>query len=169
MHSPWVLKLSHIIIMFTGVICRGTFFHAGSQFSVWPAPRITQCHEFSSCGSGSGLSGYILCVLALANLQFVHPYRVLLKAVVNIRHEESIYSSAPGMEFIYSGAPDKKLIYSGVHDNTWGQITKLLSSIYIRTSAVIWPASLMACHEYHPPQLCATCWTIFAVILLHLI
>jgi len=48
---------------------------------------------------------YSLCVLALANLQFLHPYSVLI-GVANIRHQESIYSSAPDKESVHSGASD---------------------------------------------------------------
>jgi len=38
---------------------------------------------------------YSLCALALSNLQFLHPYRVLFTGVANIRHYKSSYSGGP--------------------------------------------------------------------------
>jgi len=76
--SRQMLEHSRIITSYRGVICRGTRFHSRSQCSIWPAPRVSQCREFSSGASRPGASCCILCALALANLQFWHPYRVLL-------------------------------------------------------------------------------------------
>ena len=79
MQSCQILKLLHIIFMFRGVISRGTCFHSGTQWCIWQAQTVSWYCELSS-----GASGCILCVLALANRQYLHPSRVLLKGVANV-------------------------------------------------------------------------------------
>lgn len=71
--------------MFRGVIYKGTHFHSAAQCPIWPAVRVSQCREFISGASGLGVSGSNQCALVLANLNFLHLYRVLLVGVVNIQ------------------------------------------------------------------------------------
>jgi len=105
---------SLIITTFRSVICRSTCFHSGSQCSSWPAPRVSYYHELSSGTSGSDVSGTMPCALTFVNLSFLHPCRVLFIGVVNIRHLESIYSSAPNTESINWGVH-----YNILNLDTW--------------------------------------------------
>ena len=159
MRSPQILEHSRIITSYRGVIFRGTRFHSGSQCSNGPAPKISQWHEFSFGASHSGASRCILWALAFANLEFLHPYRVLLIGVADIRHWESIHSGAPDKESIHSGAPDKIL----------NRNTGLPSSIYIWTIEVISPGTFNTHLKLNPPQLCATSCSIYPVFVLHFI
>jgi len=90
-----------------------------------------------------------LYVLALATLQFLHPYRVLFIGVANIRHLESIYSGGP--ENIRHRNTDCRPRYKH----------KLLKSSLQNSVKVPF--------ELHPPRLCANFCTIYPVIVLHLI
>ena len=101
---------------------------------------------------------YSLCVLALANLQFLHPYRVLI-GVANIRHQESIYS----------GAPDKESVYSGAPDNIRNRNTDCRPRYKYKPLKSSLQNPFKACLELHPPRLCANSCTIYPVIVLHLI
>jgi len=101
---------------------------------------------------------YSLCVLALANLQFLHLYRVLI-GVANIRHQESIYS----------GAPDKKSVYSGAPDNIRNRNTDCHPQYKYKPLKSSLQNPFNARLELHPPRLCANSCTIYPVIVLHLI
>jgi len=101
---------------------------------------------------------YSLCVLALANLQFLHPYRVLI-GVANIRHQESIYSGVPDQESVYSGAPDN-IRHRNTDCRPRYKYIPLKSSLQNPFKARL---------EFHPPRLCANTCTIYPVIVLHLI
>jgi len=99
-----------------------------------------------------------LCVLALANLQFLHLYRVLI-GVANIQHSESIYS----------GTPDKESVYSGTPDDIRNRNTDCHSRYKYNPLKSSLQNAFQARLELHPPRLCANSCTIYPVIVLHLI
>jgi len=101
---------------------------------------------------------YSLCVLALANLQFLHPYRVLV-GVANIRDQESIYSGAPDKESVYSGTPDN-IRNRNMDCRPRYKHKPLKSSLQDPFKVRL---------ELHPPRLCVNSCTIYPVIVLHLI
>ena len=92
---------------------------------------------------------YSLCALALANLQFLHPYRVLFIGVANIRHSESIYSGAP--DDIQNCNTECRPRY---------KYKPLKSSLQNPFKARL---------KLHPPRQCGDSCTIYPVIVLHLI
>jgi len=124
MQSAQILEQSHIIISFRVGICMGTWFHSGSQSYIWPDQRVTEYCELSF-----DISGPIPSALALADVHFLHTYRVLLTGVANILHEKSIYSGSPDKKSIHSSTPEKIL-----HSNP-----RLPSSRYIWIIEVISP------------------------------
>jgi hypothetical protein len=72
--------------MFRGVMCRITCFHSGFQCSIFLVPRDSQCSKRALGTCGLGVSASILCVLAIADLQILHPVTVMLIDVANIQH-----------------------------------------------------------------------------------
>jgi hypothetical protein len=100
---------------------------------------------------------YSLCVLALANHQFLHPYRVLL-GVGNILHQESIYSGAPDKESVYSGAPDN-IRNRNTDSRPRYKQKPLKSSLQNPFKARL---------ELHPPRQCANSCNIYPIIELQL-
>jgi len=101
---------------------------------------------------------YSLRVLALSNLQFLHPYRVLI-GVANIRHQESVYSGAPDKESFYSEAPDN-IRNRNTDCRPRYTFNPLKSSLQNASNAHL---------ELHPPRLCANSCSIYPVIILHII
>jgi len=65
MCSPQMFAHSLILTMFGGVICRGACSHSGSQCSIWPAPRNSECYNHVNVTSSSGASCSILCAFGL--------------------------------------------------------------------------------------------------------
>jgi len=92
---------------------------------------------------------YSLCASALANLQFLYPYRVLFIGVANIRQSKSIYSGAP--DNIQNRNKDCHPRYN---------YEPLKSSLQNPFKARL---------ELHPPGICTNSFTIYPVIVLHLI
>jgi len=140
--------------MFSVVICRGTCFHPGSQCSIWPASRVSNCGEFSS-----GASDSMRCMLSSANLTLWHARRVLLEYYANIQHKQSNYS----------GPPDKQSNCPGAPENILNHNAGIVYLKTIFTIEVISPDPFKTCLKLHSWQLCATSSNIFPVILLHLI
>jgi len=150
-----MFELLHIMTMFRGVICRGSWFHSHS--------------ECSMCGQHQGLVDVVSCLplnlvhslfaLALLNLQLLHSSRVLFIEVANIWHYESIYSGTPEKESGYSGAPDN--VRNCKTDSLpLYKYKPLKSSLQNHFKARL---------ESHSPRLSAKSCPIYPVIVLHLI
>jgi len=151
-----MLEHSRINTLCRESIFRGTPSHSGFQYSICTIPEVSDYSKLLSSASHSGVSGRTLCMLALANLQCLHSYRVLLIGAPIIQHYESIHSGAPGIESIHSSASENILNCN----------TGLPFPISRWTIEVTSPDAIKACHELHPARLCATLCSILPVILL---